>query len=150
MIRLCIIPCGKRKIWDKNPNIGPTTAKSAYMGSFTKKCKEYAIKYYPKSWCILSAKYGFLFPNDIIPGPYDVSFNNKDSKQISVKELSFLANEKALYKYEKIVILGGKNYIEIAKKVFAKKEINIPLKDCKGIGYMMSKLNESIKSGKKL
>ena len=37
-----------------------------------------------------------------------------------------------------------------SKKVFSNNEIYIPLKDCKGIGYMMGKLNESIKSGKKL
>ena len=60
-----------RKIWDINPFAGPTKAKYVYVGPFAKKCKEYAQKFYPSSWCTLSAKYGFLFPNDIVPGPYN-------------------------------------------------------------------------------
>jgi len=47
---LCIIPCGNRKIWDKNPNTGPTRAKDVYIGPFAKKCKDYAEKFYPSSW----------------------------------------------------------------------------------------------------
>ena len=70
---LCIIPCGNRKIWDKNPNAGPTRAKDIYIGPFAKKRKEYAEKFYLSSWCILSAKYGFLFPDDIVPGSYNGS-----------------------------------------------------------------------------
>ena len=40
-----------------------------------------------------------------------------------------------------------KNYEEMANEVFSSKEILTPLSDCKGIGYMMSKLNDSIKRG---
>jgi len=78
---LCIIPCGNRKIWDKNPNAGPTRAKDVYIGPFAKKCKEYAEKFYLSSWCILSAKYGFLFPDDIVPGSYNVTLMIKEQTQ---------------------------------------------------------------------
>ena len=106
---LCIISCGNRKIWDKNPNAGLTRARDVYIGPFAKKCKEYAEKFYPSSWCILSAKYGFLFPDDIVPGPYNVTFNDKRTNPISVEELSKQVKEKGLDRYEKILVVGGKN-----------------------------------------
>ena len=124
---LCIIPCGNRKIWDKNPNAGPTRARDVYIGPFAKKCKEYAEKFYPSSWCILSAKYGFLFPDDIVPGPYNVTFNDKRTNPISVEELSKQVKEKGLDKYEKILVLGGKKYVSVVRKVFSKKKVYVPL-----------------------
>jgi hypothetical protein len=48
MKTLCIVPCGKTKIWDKNPNAGPTKAEYVYVGSFAKKCREYATTFYPR------------------------------------------------------------------------------------------------------
>ncbi|CAD6492389.1 MAG: hypothetical protein LAKADJCE_00296 [Candidatus Argoarchaeum ethanivorans] len=147
MKTLCIVPCGNRKIWDKNPNAGPTKAKYVYVGPFAKKCREYATRFYLSSWCILSAKYGFLLPNYIVPGPYNVSFNDRKTNPITIKELSDQVKEKGLGNHERIVTLGGKNYVEMANEVFSSKEILSPLSDCKGIGYMMGKLNDSIKRG---
>jgi hypothetical protein len=147
MKTLCIVPCRNRKIWDKNPKVGPTKAEHVYIGSFAKKCREYAMRFYLSSWCILSAKYGFLFPNDIVPGPYNVSFNDRRTKPITTKELSAQVMAKGLDNYERIVIIGGKNYVEMASEVFSSKEILTPLSGCKGIGYMMGKLNDAIKRG---
>jgi hypothetical protein len=147
MKTLCIVPCGNRKIWDKNPNAGPTKAEYVYVGPFAKKCREYATRFYPSSWCILSAKYGFLLPNDIVPGPYNVSFNDRKTNPITIKELSVQVKEKELDNYERIIILGGKNYVEMANEVFLSKEILTPLSGCRGIGYMMGKLNDAIKRG---
>jgi len=142
---LCIIPCGSKKIWDKKRNAGPTKAKDVYIGVFSNKCQEYAEKAYPESWCILSAKYGFLFPDDIIPRSYNVSFNDKKSNPITLDELSGQIKEKSLDKYDEIVVLGGKNYKEVIETVFPKKEIINPLSGCKGMGYMIGKLNSLIK-----
>jgi len=147
MKTLCIVPCGNRKIWNKNPSAGSTKAEYVYIGPFSKKCREYAKKFYPSLWCILSAKYGFLFPNDIVPGPYNVSFNDRKTNPITTKELSAQVMERGLDNYERIVVLGGKNYVEMANEVFSSKKIITPLSDCKGIGYMMCKLNDSIKRG---
>jgi len=141
---LCIIPCGNRKIWDKNPNAGPTRARDVYIGPFAKKCKEYAEKFYPSSWCILSAKYGFLFPDDMVPGPYNVTFNDKRTNPISVEELSKQVKEKGLDKYEKILVLGGKKYVSVVRKVFSKKKVYVLLEGYKGIGYMMNRINKAI------
>lgn len=147
MKTLCIVPCGKIKIWDKYPKTGPTKAEAVYIGPFAKKCKEYAIRFYPSSWCILSAKYGFLYPTDTIPCTYNVSFNDKKSSPITVQELSSQVIKKELNDYERIVILGGKNYVEMINKLFSSKETVIPLRGCKGNGYMMGKLNDAIKKG---
>jgi hypothetical protein len=144
MSTLCIIPCGSKKIWDKQPNAGPTEAQHVYIGPFAKKCREYALQFYPSSWCILSAKYGFLLPGDIVPGPYNVSFNNMSSKPITVQELFQQSTKKGLDQYDTILVLGGKNYTGIASKVFRHKEITAPLTGCKAIGYMMGRLNNLI------
>jgi hypothetical protein len=36
-------------------------------------------------WVILSAKYGFLRPTDVIPGPYEVTFKRRRS-QATIQE----------------------------------------------------------------
>ena len=147
MKTLCIVSCGKKKIWDEKPDAGPTVAKYAYIGNFSKKCQEYAEKFYPKSWCILSAKYGFLFPDDIVPGHYNVSFNDKSTNPISQDELSNQIIEKELNKFDRIVVLGGRNYVNIIRAVFPQKEVHAPLIGCRGNGEMMKKLNDAIKRG---
>jgi hypothetical protein len=147
MNTLCIIPCGSKKIWDKHPNAGPREAQHVYIGPFAKKCKEYALRFYPSSWCILSAKYGLLLPSDLVPGPYNVSFNKLTTKPITVQELSQQSIKKGLDQYDTIVVLGGRNYTGIASKVFCNKEITAPLTGCKGIGYMMGMLNKAMLDG---
>jgi hypothetical protein len=147
MKTLCIIPCGNRKIWDTNSNTGPTKARYAYIGPFATKCREYAEKFYPSSWCILSAKYGFLFPDDIVSGPYNVSFNDRKTRPVTANELSVQVLKKGLNNYDKIIVLGGTNYVEMVNEVFSGREIIPPLSGCKGIGYMMGKLNDAIKRG---
>jgi len=146
----CIVPCGNKKIWNKNPKVGPTKAREVYIGPFAKKCREYAEKYYPSSWCILSAKYGFLMPDDMIPGPYNVSFNDRKTNPINLKDLAKQSKKKKINKYKRIVVLGGKNYADIAKQVFIEKTVLNPLSGCKGIGYMMGKLNDAIVSDRRL
>lgn len=147
MSTLCIVPCGNRKIWDKNPSAGPTKARYVYVGPFATKCREYAEMFYPSTWCILSARYGFLFPDDIVPGSYNVSFNDRKTNPITTKKLSAQVTVKGLDYYDKIIVLGGKNYVVMANEVFSSKEILTPLSDCKGIGYMMGRLKNAIKRG---
>jgi hypothetical protein len=150
MKTICIVPCGNKKIWDKNPKAGPTKAIEVYIGPFAKKCREYAEKFHAGSWCILSAKYGFLFPTNIIPGPYDVSFNKPTKETIKIEELKKQASKNKMKGYDKVVILGGKNYVNIIKQVFPDKKLHTPLSGCKGIGYMMGILNEAILNDKRL
>ena len=65
MKTLVIVPCGKRKIWDKNSEAGPTKARDVYTGSPFKVNREYAEKF-GDPWVILFAKYGFLEPDQVI------------------------------------------------------------------------------------
>ncbi len=147
MKTLCIVPCGARKIWADKPEAGPTQAKDVFTGPFARKCRAYAKRFYPGHWVILSAKYGFIRPEEVIPGPYNVSFNDINSNPIKVDALKDQARKKGLQDYERVVILGGRNYVRIAKEVFAGMEVRTPLEGCKGIGYMMQRMNEAIKKG---
>lgn len=83
----------------------------------------------------------------MVSGQYNISFNDIKTNPITLKKLSSQVVEKRLDNFEKIEVLGGKNYVNIIKKVFSEKDICIPLSDCKGIGYMISKLNDAIKRG---
>ena len=82
-----IVPCGKLKIWSKNPLKGPTIAEEAYVGSPFKMNRSYAKKYSDK-WLILSAKYGLIAPDFTIAGKYDVTFNDPSTNPISIEELA--------------------------------------------------------------
>ena len=99
-MRLCIVPCGSLKIWDKYPDAGPTKAEDAYIGPFAKTGIEYTKKFYPGSYVILSAKYGFLFPDKVIPENYNVTFKDPSTNPITIEELRRQAKEKGLMKYE--------------------------------------------------
>ncbi|MHC1686651.1 MAG: DUF6884 domain-containing protein [Methanothrix sp.] len=152
MKTLCVVPCGKRKIWDKEDKAksGAAAAKDAYTGAYSRKCKEYAEIFYPRNWCILSAKYGFVFPEELIPGPYNVSFNDKKTCPITIDALVQQIRQKELDDVEKVVVLGGKSYSAIVEKAFQGKTIINPLANCRGLGYMMHKINEAIKDKKAL
>jgi len=147
MRTLCIVPCGKKKIWDENPNAGPTKARDVYIGPFATKCREYALKFYPDSWCIFSSKYGFLFPDELIPENYEARFGDPTSNTISMEELFAQAKKKNLYNYDCYVVLGGKEYVNRVKEVFKQKKIITPISGLSGIGEMMHRLDGLISKG---
>jgi len=147
MKTLCIVPCGKAKIWDKYPDAGSTKAKDVYTGPYARKCQEYARNFYPKTWRILSAKYGFLKPDDIISGTYNVSFKDKKTKPIGTEKLLAQSKRGRLNSYARIIVLGGRYYTRVIEKVFKSKTIEMPLSGCAGIGHMMKRLNELISAG---
>lgn len=148
MKTLCIVPCGKAKIWSKHPTVGPAFARDVYVGPFAKKCRQYAEHFHPKSWCILSAKHGFLFPEDIIPEDYDVTFNKKKTNPISIPELKLQAESKGVWEHEKVVVLGGKEYEKMTREIFSIAAIETPLKGVGGIGKMMQKVDQLIRDEK--
>ena len=131
MKTLCIVPCGHKKIWGKNPNAGPVAARNIYIGVFAKKCQEYALTFYPSSYCILSAKYGFLWPDDVVQGPYEVTFKKSSTNPISKKELIEIAHQKYLFDFNQIIIIiAGKEYVKIIEEIFPGKKIHKPLINC--------------------
>lgn len=141
---LCIIPCGAAKIWDKQPSLGPVEAQNVYTGVFAVACQRYATTFF-NQWVILSAKYGFLYPQDIIPEDYNVSFIKPSSETILISELKEQAKSKGLFSFKEITVLGGKHYADRAKTVFNQgQELFFPLSDCRGIGYMLQKLTRAL------
>jgi len=144
---LCIIPCGNQKIWKKKPNAGPTPARDVYTGSFASKCRQYATTFYPDSYVILSAKYGFLWPDDIIPENYNVTFKKRSSNPISIPELAIIARSKGLLSFDELVVIAGREYVAMVRQVFQGKEIHNPLDGCAGNGIMMNRLDTAIKNG---
>ena len=57
---------------------------------------------------------------------------------------------KELTRFETIVVLGGKIYVQVAIAVFSGGVIRAPLSGCKGIGFMMGKMNAAIRKGTQL
>lgn len=150
MKRLCIIPCGSKKIWDTKPEAGQTEAKNVYIGSFHKKCQEYASRFF-EQWVILSAKYGILLPQDLIPSNYDVSFNSKSEEIVSLSVLKDQIAKKHLADFDELVVLGGKEYRKVVEHAFGcNHNFNYPLSECSGIGYMQQKLKNSLQNNEEI
>jgi len=139
-MKICIIPCGSKKIYDVNPFIKDVTADKLYVGSFHSLCKRYS-KYISDEYCILSAKHGFIFPEDIIEENYNVTFNDKKTNPISIQTL-----KQQLFKFEKynsIICLCGRRYHDIIESVFD-RSIENRLKGLKGMGYMVQYMTNEI------
>jgi cytoplasmic iron level regulating protein YaaA (DUF328/UPF0246 family) len=82
---IAIVSCGKAKIWDRSPHLSQVPASFAYTSSLFKLSRNYAELRCPKAWVILSAKYGFLKPTDLI-SQYNCAFG-KDDDTISIESL---------------------------------------------------------------
>lgn len=124
MCALVVVPCGKRKIWDRYPTAGPTKAKDVYIGTPFKVNREYAEKYSDR-WIVLSAKYGFIDPDFIIPRNYNVTFKDPLTNPISVIELKEQIKQKALDTFDTVVVLGGHDYAGVVNIAFSDLEVTI-------------------------
>ncbi|WP_106497831.1 DUF6884 domain-containing protein [Lentibacillus sp. Marseille-P4043] len=148
MKQLSIIPCGIKKVWDKHPELGAVTASEAYIGTFHNLCRQYA-EVFTDNWVILSAKHGFLFADDIVDGPYDVTFNQKSDEIISMEHLREQVKEQQLDQYDKLIVLTGKKYKKVVYESFGNSvPASFPLLQCKGIGYMQQLLKKAVEEGK--
>ncbi|KAB7650148.1 hypothetical protein GBN78_25425 [Bacillus sp. B2-WWTP-C-10-Post-4] len=149
MKRLCIIPCGKKKIWDKHSDYGPMEAKDVYISPFGKACQAYETMFF-ENWVILSAKHGFLRPSDIVLENYDLAFDSKSDEVISIEQLQKQMVDKSLLQFDEIVLLAGKKYKKVVTKLYPEEMITYPLEGCKGIGYMLQRLKEAVKEGEEI
>lgn len=119
MNTLCVVPCGKTKIWDRQPARGATPAREVYIGPFASGARRYAERFYPAAWVVLSAKYGFLLPDDVVPGPYEVSFLKPGPDVLSVEALREHVRARGLAGFEEIVVVAGRKYVEAVSAAFA-------------------------------
>ncbi|MGZ4911416.1 MAG: DUF6884 domain-containing protein [Halobacteriota archaeon] len=142
---LCVVASGKKKVWDRLPDCGPQRARSIYSGSFTRKCIEYAATFYPSSWCFLSAKYGFLLPDDVVHAPGCAKFNRPETHPLSTKKLALHARILKLDEYNTVIVLASNAYLGVLCEVFPRAHVHSPLLGAGGIGKMMSALTEALK-----
>lgn len=117
-MRLVIVGCGAKKIWDTNPLAGPTKAKDVYIGPYFKVNRQYA-EHLGCDWLVLSAKYGFVWPDFVIPGNYNTTFKNLSTCPVSTDELRRQLFQLQLGRYDSITILGGQDYIGRVEDAFA-------------------------------
>lgn len=142
--KLVIIPCGKKKIWDDGKIKGPVRAKDAYTGTMFKLGALYA-KACDADWIILSAKYGFIRPDEEIEA-YDVTFKRKSSNPISYKELSAQIFKEKFNNYNEVIGLGGKEYRKAIIDSFAcngRTDIATPFEGL-SMGHYLHALKEAI------
>ena len=57
------------------------------------------------------------------------------------------AMQNGLSAYDKVVVLGGRNYVRIVEQVFGAQKVSCPLTGCKGNGEMMSVLKRATLRG---
>jgi hypothetical protein len=68
---------------------------------------------------VLSAKYGFIAPDFMIPGPYEVSFKHPGTGPIAFDRLRQQVQEQQSSRHLLIVGLGGKEYRAAVAAAFA-------------------------------
>jgi hypothetical protein len=150
MKRLCIVQCGRTKIWKRDPARGTVPARAAYTGTFAVLAMKYADRFFA-DWVILSAKHGWLRPDDLVPGDYDVSFDSGKPEVKSAEQLRTQLAAKGLTGYDEVVLLGGKKYARVVRAVFqGESELQLPLQGQKGIGYMLQALKAALEKGREL
>ena len=147
---LCIISCGGKKIWDGDSgwNAGPTPARNVYTGNFVRLNQKYAERFYPGSWCILSAKYGFLMPDDIVPANYNVRIT--DPEAISRENLREQAQRLELDRFNRVVVVAGKDYVAAVRRALPKLRVDALLVGARGIGDMMKRVRTALDRGEPL
>ena len=140
MNTLVIISCVKEKIWKKHPSLGAVNAGDAYISGYFSANKRFA-QASKCDWMILSAKYGFLYPSDMITN-YDVTFKTKP--YIDDQTLLRQVKEKNLQKYSRIIVIGGKAYRDRVQKAFKNTgcKIVFPVTGQVGIGANIKKISE--------
>jgi len=149
---LCIATCGAKKIWSIDPHAPKhVPAKDAYVGPLSKKTIEYAKTFHPENYVILSAKYGFLLPDEKI-SDYDAYCNKNPI--ITISELKKQAAEKVvngtvLKDYDEIIVIGGSCYCNWVKEVFGEDKVECPLAGLP-IGKMLQRLKVAMTSRKPL
>lgn len=71
------------------------------------------------AWVVLSAKHGFVLPDFVVPGPYEVTFKRPATAPVSVVTLQAQIEELGLDRFATVVGLGGKEYRTAIAAAFA-------------------------------
>lgn len=120
---LTIVPCARRKIWHSHPHLGPVPARDAYTSPLFRPDRAYA-EYRGYPWLILSARYGFIDPNFLIPGPYDATSNDPRTNPVTIAALQQIADQQ-LDRFTTIIALGGERYRAAIEAAFASFDVTV-------------------------
>ena len=114
---LVIVSCGQRKVWDLHPSQGPTRAADSYVGTPFLVNRLYA-RAFAERWGILSAKYGFIPPDFLVPASYNVTFKKKSTNPVSFSILKKQVMEQDLASFPTIIGLRGIEYRAVIEQAF--------------------------------
>jgi hypothetical protein len=131
---LVITSCTKEKLGYSSKVKAP--ARDMYQGLLFRKVKQFC-EINNFDYVIISAKYGLLFPNEVIEGYEKVLKSKKDIEAIR----PFVEEKlrKILNNYEKIVVIAGENYVKTLENIIDDRFYQV-----KGKGY--GDLNSKVKS----
>lgn len=119
---LVIVSCGRQKIWERNPETGPSRAADAYISPVFRASRRYA-ETFATRWVILSAKYGFIDPGFVIPTNYSVSFYEQTA--ISNTQLTTQVLEAGLFRFKDAGILGSSEYWTRVRSAFSTTSVQL-------------------------
>lgn len=144
---LVIVPCGKSKIWKRDPAYGPANAEHAYIGAPFRINRAHAERF-GEDWMVLSAKYGFVHPGFQLPGPYEVTFKNKKTGPIESSQLRAQVQQLDLHRFSTVVALGGAEYRRAIELAFANQPVSLQFPFAgQRLGIMMRSTKRAIDSG---
>lgn len=144
---LVVVPCGRRKVWRERPSAGPIPARFAYTGSLFRANRAFA-KRHGDRWVVLSAKYGFIAPDFVIPGDYDVTFDGRAAGAISVYELRRQVRAQGLDRFDVVIALGGAAYASRVRAAFSGSAARViaPVEGLR-LGEMLRRMKAIIVTG---
>lgn len=139
---LIITECTKEKLGYNSSIKAP--AQKMYQGRLFKTTKEYA-KTMGFDYVIISAKYGLLFPEDVIEG-YDKVLQTRED----IEEIRPIVEDRlkrVIKKYEKIIVIAGEKYRDVLRNLWDDRFITII---SKGYGDLCKTIKEAIPQKKTL
>jgi hypothetical protein len=119
---LVIVSCGRQKVWERNPQTGPSRAADAYTSPVFRASRRYA-ETFATRWVILSAKYGFINPDFVIPANYNVSFY--DQTAIPNTQLTTQVLEAELFRFKDAGVLGSTEYWTRVRGAFSPTSVQL-------------------------
>ena len=146
---LCLVTPSCRRAWDKAA-FRPVQAGKAYTGPFSHKCQVYAERFHPGAWCILDARHGFLFPDEVIRKSHDACLFRPWTEPLTLEELRAQVRRRKLDLFDRVTVMGGRRFIILVEDAFSGKRVRAPLAGVGGIGDMMHALNEALATGQRL
>ncbi|CAM3736232.1 DNA-deoxyinosine glycosylase [Alkalicoccus chagannorensis] len=142
-MHITLLPCGKKKRWDVEPEAGALPAGEVYTGTLHQKCRKWA-EAAGTTPVILSARYGFLFIGESIPGNYDQPFPS--DRAVTVEQLIRQAEAMQLDCAEEVHVLLGKKFHPYLREVFPVDRMTFPLEGGRGIGDILQTLEVQIET----